>query len=147
MSYLRADCTVARGLLCQANGHPPINIWELFGEGDAGLAYLRRAGKGSRGSGEEEVGNDSPSAIRGCEAARGSNRELFGTLLLVLGVVLISFAVRWSINGLIRYLRVRRGKEPGDAVIPFPLWEIQLLLVFYMGLAESAGEVRCPPLI
>ena len=61
--------------------------------------------------------------------------------MLMLGVVLaLSFVVRELINALIRSLRIWHHKEPGDDVLPFPAVEVQVLVIFFMGLAEAAGE-------
>ena len=60
------------------------------------------------------------------------------------GVALcLTAVVREGVNALFRRLRARSGEERGDEVFPFPMWELGVLLVFFQGLAESSGEVRC----
>lgn len=103
----------------------------------------RRAGKGKAGVGEaeEEVSLISFS----CEAMRQSERELFSTILVVIGGVLLCCLIRILLNRFVKWLKKRNGKDPGDDLMVYPLWEIQVVLLSVNGLAEGAGEVACLP--
>lgn len=77
-----------------------------------------------------------------------SERELLGTVASCVVVLVAVFVVRVCINRIIWFLACRRDLKRGDEprtfepTIPFLSWEVQVMLIMFQGLAESAGEVR-----
>lgn len=51
-----------------------------------------------------------------------------------------SFFGREGIVRLLWWNRTRKGLEAGPAALPFPSWEVQVLLTQFQGLGESAGD-------
>ena len=147
----RACLRSEREVACEqwANGHPPFNLWAWLRFGDLSLSYLkggggegageaRRAAKGAGGGAETRGGGGQ--AVRGCEAAEASPRELFGTLVVVAATVTVSAGLRVVLNWVVRKLRERHAKKAGEEALPFPVFELQVLLLFFLGLAEGAAE-------
>lgn len=132
-----------------ANGHPQFRSWEfnfwswlswLRGEPEEVKPKSRRAAKGSGASTDTGTVGDFSNSIRGCDAVKRSSRELFSTLLLMVALLFACYIFRKGINILICFLRKRHHKDPGDDTLPFPVLEIQVVMIFFIGLAEGAGE-------
>jgi hypothetical protein len=79
-----------------------------------------------------------------CCVARESNYELVATVLASVAAVGGSFVLRVAFNALIRRLNKRKGEILEHDILPFPAWELQVFLITFTGLAESAGVRRDP---
>lgn len=88
-------------------------------------------------TGEEFISGDDQE--RNCRLARDSDRELGAALLVSLMATLGSFVLRVFFNELIRWLNKRKGETVEHEVLPFPVWELQVFLITFTGIAESTG--------
>mmetsp|Transcript_18539 Transcript_18539/g.37767 ORF Transcript_18539/g.37767 Transcript_18539/m.37767 type:complete len:518 (-) Transcript_18539:224-1777(-) len=75
-----------------------------------------------------------------CRLARESPRELGSTVIMAVAATAGSFFGREAMVRLLWWNRTRKGLEAGPAALPFPSWEIQVLLTQFQGLGESAGD-------
>lgn len=90
----------------------------------------------NRDAGEDIDGDDQE---RNCRLARESDRELGAALLVSLSATVGSYFLRVFFNELIRWLNKRKGEIIEHDVLPFPVWELQVFLITFTGVAESTG--------
>lgn len=109
------------------------------GEGDGGDNNGGSSGGGGS-SGVESNGGDNNGFARNCIDAQHSSRELAGTILMAVISIAAASLVRTIVNALIRRMARAKGKELDGDAIPVLSWEVQVFLLQYQGLAESAGE-------
>jgi hypothetical protein len=76
---------------------------------------------------------------RNCCLARESQYDLGSAAVVCVAATVGSFFLRVFFNALIRWLKRRKGEEYDHEVLPFPVWELQVFLICFTGLAESAG--------
>lgn len=126
-----------------ANFHPPFS---LYSDEDGGAARRRaRRARGGGGTVGDELDAEEGDEIfvyevRGCAEARASPRELWGTVVACVSAVVITHFVRRGLNHLISWFKRRNGLEDTGRALHFPVWESEVILMFFQGLAESAGE-------
>lgn len=121
-----------------------IEFARLFPKSNSTESASRRDGDGDGGGGDETLAAEQEKVPTGwCQIARESPRELGSTLLTcAAGMVFISIA-REILNRIVYWLEKRKRPDDPPAYVPtlpFLSWEVQVFLVMYMGIAESAGE-------